>query len=177
MVYLSILRRSRLTGNRLNESLEGGVDLELFEEAGDDAGSGRPGEADLVVDDDGGVDASSDKVLADHIKVGDAGGSGVANWNPEVDEAGEGLLQPLDHILQGLQVLHLHLVLLLADVDVLQLVGVLLHATFDHPHELRFVSIKSSGGDSSKLSVLPDLVWWPRTDGISVSAFSFMRPS
>merc|ERR1719352_286703 len=100
MVYLSILRRSRLTGNRLNESLEGGVDLELFEEARDDAGSGGPGEADLVVDDDGGVDASSDKVLADHIKVSDAGGSGVTNWNPEVDKAREGLLQSLDHILQ-----------------------------------------------------------------------------
>merc|ERR1719352_424765 len=160
MVYLSILRRSRLTGNRLNESLEGGVDLELFEEAGDDAGSGRPGEANLVVDDDGGVDASSDKVLADHIKVGDAGGSGVANWNPEVDEAGEGLLQPLDHILQGLQVLHLHLVLLLADVDVLQLVGVLLHAPFDHPHELGLVGVESRSGYSAKLSILADLVWW-----------------
>merc|ERR1719397_2037258 len=164
------------TGNRLNESLKGGVDLELFEEAGDDAGSGGPGEADLVVDDDGGVDASSYEVLADCVKVGDAGGSGVAYWNTEVDEAREGLLQALDHILQGLQVLDLHFVLLLADVNILQLVGVLLHATFNHPHELGFVSIESRSGDSAELSVLADLVWWPRTDGGSVDVHIWLLP-
>merc|ERR1719397_1844862 len=164
------------TGNRLNESLKGGVDLELFEEAGDDAGSGGPGEADLGVDDDGGVDASSYEVLADCVKVGDAGGSGVANWNPEMDEAREGLLQALDHILQGLQVLDLHLVLLLADVDILQLVGILLHATFNHPHELGFVGIESCSGDSAKLGVLANLVWWPRADGSSVDVHIRLLP-
>merc|ERR1719336_2289849 len=90
-------------------TLEGGVDLELFEEAGDDAGGGGPGETDLVVDDDGRVDAGADQVLADRVKVGDAGGSGVADGNPEVDKAREGLLQSLDHIVQGLQVLDLAL--------------------------------------------------------------------
>merc|ERR1711894_738697 len=77
-------------------------------------------------DDDGGVDAGSDEVFADGVKVCNAGGSGVANWNPEVDKTWEGLLQSLDHILQGLQILNLYFVLLLADVDILQLVGVLL---------------------------------------------------
>merc|ERR1719228_2365602 len=124
------------TRNRLNKSLKGGVDLELFEQAGDDTSSGGPGEADLVVDDDGGVDTSSDEVFADCVKVGNAGGSGVANWNPEVDKTWERLLQSLDHSLQGLQILNLYYVLLLADVDILQLVGVLLHATFNDPHEL-----------------------------------------
>merc|ERR1719289_173516 len=123
-----------------------------------------------------GVDAGSDEVLADCVKVGDAGGSGVAHWNPEVDEAREGLLQPLDHILQGLQVLDLHLVLLLADVDILQLVGVLLHATFNYPHELGFVGIESCSGDSAKLSVLADLVWWPRTDGGSIDVHIRLLP-
>merc|ERR1719318_875806 len=119
MVYLSIFSRSRLTPGTVSTTFKGGVDLELLEEAGDDAGGGGPGEADLVVDDDRGVDAGADQVLADRVEVGDAGGSGVADGDPEVNKAGEGLLQSLDDIVQGLQVLHLDLVLLLADVDVL----------------------------------------------------------
>merc|ERR1712045_666704 len=164
------------TRNCLNKSLKGGVDLELFEQAGDDTGSGCPGEPNLVVDDDGGVDAGSNKVFADCVKVGNAGGSGVANWNSEVDKTWEGLLQSLDHILQGLQILNLYFVLLLADVNILQLVGVLLHATFNHPHELGFVSIESRSGDSSKLGILADLVWRPGADGSSIDVHIWLLP-
>merc|ERR1712184_233855 len=103
-------------------------------------------------------------------------GGGVANWNPEVNKAWEGLLQSLDHILQGLQILNLNFVLLLADVDILQLVGVLLHATFNHPHELGFVSIESRSGDSSKLGILANLVWRPGADGSAVDVHIWLLP-
>merc|ERR1719411_726528 len=52
-------------GNSLDETLEGGGDLELLVEAGGDAAGGGPGEADLVVDDDWGVDGGSHQG-ADH---------------------------------------------------------------------------------------------------------------
>merc|ERR1719273_1441008 len=98
-----------------------GVLLELLEQAGDDAASGGPGEANLVVDDDGGVDGGADQGVADDVKVGLIGGGGVAHGDPHVHKAGEVSLQALDDLREGLQVLDLDLLLLLADGEVLQL--------------------------------------------------------
>jgi len=47
----------------VDQAIEGGVDLELLEEAGDASAGGGPGEPDLVVDDDGGVDVGATRVL------------------------------------------------------------------------------------------------------------------
>merc|ERR1712141_233008 len=56
-------------GNSLHEALEGGVDLELFEETSNDTSSGGSGEPDLVVDNDWSVDVGSDQSLADCIEI------------------------------------------------------------------------------------------------------------
>merc|ERR1712141_626671 len=65
LVSVHLEERQVHAGNSLNETLEGGGDLELLVEAGGDAASGGPGEADLVVDDDGGVDGGAHQG-ADH---------------------------------------------------------------------------------------------------------------
>merc|ERR1711884_275317 len=151
----------------LHETLEGGVDLELFEEAGNHTASGGSGESDLVVDDDGSVDVGSDQSLADGVEVHLVGGSRVTDGNSDQLQPGEVLLGLLHDSVESLQLLHLNLLLLLADVDDLEL-AVVLGSSLQDSEKLRFIFSQHVSGDAAELSVLPDLVAWSRTHGVAV---------
>merc|ERR1711962_547021 len=75
------------SGNGLNKTLEGGIDLELLEQTGDDTASGSSGKSDLVVDDDGSVDRTSDQSLTNGVKISLARGGGVPFGDPHVNKA------------------------------------------------------------------------------------------
>ena len=98
----------------------------VLEEAGNDAASGGPGEANLVIDNDGGVDVGAHKSLADGVEVHLIGSSRVADRHPDVGEARELLLGGLHDGTEGLHVSNLNLGLLLVDINHLQFLSVLL---------------------------------------------------
>merc|ERR1719309_9129 len=124
------------SGNGLDETLVGGGELELSEEAGGDASGGGSGQTDLAVDDDGAVDGGALEGLADGVEVGLDGGGGVAHGDPHVDKSGELLLESLDNLGEGDELLDFDLILLLVDVEVLKLVVVALGASLDDAEEL-----------------------------------------
>merc|ERR1712020_322866 len=163
-------------GDGLDEALERGVDLELLEQARNDAAGGGPGESDLVVDDDGGVDGGADQGVADDVEVSLVGSSRVADGDPHVHKAGEVGLQAFNGLGEGLQVLDLNLLLLLADGEVLQLASVLLGASLHHLLELQLVGLDGVPGDISKLGVLSDLVGRPGADGLTVDIHVGLLP-
>merc|ERR1711990_603582 len=121
LVSVHLEERQVHAGNSLNETLEGGGDLELLVEASGDAAGGGPGETDLVVDDDGGVDGGSDQGADHDVEVSLQGSSGVADGNSPVNQAGVLLLQALDGGAEGLDALHLDLLGVLVDVNILEL--------------------------------------------------------
>merc|ERR1719282_121698 len=71
--------------NSLDETLEGGRNLELLEETGDDTTGGGSAQTNLIVDNDGGVDAGAHQLLAHDVVVSLEGGGGVADWDSPVD--------------------------------------------------------------------------------------------
>merc|ERR1719411_1215567 len=121
LVSVHLEERQVHAGHSLDESLEGGGDLELLVEAGSDAAGGGPGEADLVVDDDGGVDGGAHQGADHDVEVSLQGSSRVADGNSPVNQAGVFLLQSLDGGAEGLDALHLDLLGVLADVHILEL--------------------------------------------------------
>merc|ERR1719411_657253 len=121
LVSVHLEERQVHAGHSLHESLEGGGDLELLVEAGGDAASGGPGETDLVVDDDGGVDGGPHQGADHDVEVSLQGSSGVAHGNSPVNQTGVFLLQSLDSGAESLDVLHLDLLGVLVDVNILQL--------------------------------------------------------
>merc|ERR1711917_65572 len=142
------------TGDGLDESLVGGGQLELSEEAGGHAAGGGSGETDLAVDNDGAVDGGALQSLAKSVEVSLSGGSRVADGDPLVDQAGELLLEPLNDQGEGGQFLDLHLVFRLVDVDVLELAIVALGATLHNSHELLLVLLDGVTSDIAELGVL-----------------------
>ena len=145
-----------------------GGDLELFEETGNDAGSGGSGETDLVGDDDGGVDGGAEEGLADDVEICLFRSSRVADRDPPVDETGVLLLQTFDSLAETLQLLHLNLGLLLVDVDHLQLAAVGALPSLHHLEELHLVRLDDVPGDVAQLGVLSDLVGRSGTHGLPV---------
>merc|ERR1719228_759568 len=154
--------------NSLDKALKGCVDLELLEEAGNHAASGGPGEADLVSHDDGGVDGGADQGVADDVEVCLQGRGRVAHRNTPVNQAGEIFLCLQHSFGEGGQLLDLDLLLFLADGDILQLAAVLLHAALNHLEELGLIGLDEVTGDSSKLGIFSNLVWWPRANWLAV---------
>merc|ERR1719283_257286 len=116
--------------NGLHEALEGSIDLELFEEAGNDTASGGPRETNLVIDNDRGVDASSNKGLADDVEVSLQGRGRVADRNPHVKQLGVVGFEPLHGLRKADKLLDLQF--LLVDVDILELATVFLDSSVDN---------------------------------------------
>merc|ERR1719193_938488 len=156
------------TGNSLNQSLVGSSQLELPEEAGGNTASGGPGETDLAVDNDGAVDSRALQGLAHSVKVRLCWGSRVAHRDPHVDKAGVFLLQALDHLGKGEELLNLNLGLLLVDIDVLELAIVALGAALNNSEELLLVLLDRVASDIAKLGILTDLVGGTGTDGVAI---------
>merc|ERR1712165_572596 len=168
-LVLVILQNGSIdSGNSLNQAFVAGGDLELFEETGDDAGSGGSGETDLVGDDDGGVDGGTEEGLADDVEICLFRSSRVADRDPPVDETGVLLLQTFDSLAETLQLLHLNLGLLLVDVHHLQLPAVGALPSLHHLEELHLVRLDDVPGDVAQLGVLSDLVGRSGTHGLPV---------
>merc|ERR550519_202392 len=91
-------------------------------------------------------------------------------------KAGEVGLQPFNGLREGLQVLDLNLLLLLADGEVLQLASVLLGTSLHHLLELQLVGLDGVPGDISKLGVLSDLVGRPGAEGLTVDIHVGLLP-
>ena len=63
----------------------------------------------LAIDNDGGVDVGADEGAGDGVEVGLEGRGRVAHGDAVVGQLGEGLLQALDHGVQGQDLLDLDL--------------------------------------------------------------------
>merc|ERR1711997_287975 len=176
LVSVHLEERQVHAGDGLDESLEGGGDLELLVEAGGDAAGGGPGEADLVVDDDGGVDGGAHQGADHDVEVSLQGGPRVANGDSPVDEAGVLLLQSLDGGAEGLDALHLDLRGVLVDVNVLQLPTVGLGALLAGLDEAHLLLLDAVPGDIAELGVLSDLVWRSGAQGLSVDINGWLLP-
>merc|ERR1711890_140746 len=154
------------SGNGLNQSFEASSELELSEKAGNDASGGGAGKTNLTVDDDGGVDGSSLEGVADGVEVSFVRGGRVAYGNSVVGEAGIGFLHFLNNVVKGHHFLDFNLMLLLADVDILELaVGL---PSIEHLGKFFLVLLDAVSGDISELSVFANLVGGPSTDGVAV---------
>merc|ERR1719411_1220964 len=176
LVSVHLEERQVHAGHSLDESLEGGGDLELLVEAGGDAAGGGPGEADLVVDDDGGVDGGAHQCADHDVEVSLQGGPRVADGDSPVDEAGVLLLQSLDGGAEGLDALHLNLLGVLVDVNVLQLPTVGLGALLAGLDEAHLLLLDAVPGDVAELGVLSDLVWRSGAQGLSVIINGWLLP-
>merc|ERR1719500_771409 len=176
LVSVHLEERQVHAGHSLDESLEGGGDLELLVEAGGDAASGGPGETDLVVDDDGSVDGGSHKGADHDVEVSLQGSSGVAHGNSPVNQAGVFLLQSLDGGAEGLDALHLDLLGVLADVNILELPTVGLGALLAGLDEADLLLLDAVTGDVAELGVLSDLVRRAGTQRLSVDVDGWLLP-
>merc|ERR1719507_2845902 len=176
LVSVHLEERQVHAGHSLDESLEGGGDLELLVEAGGDAASGGPGEADLVVDDDGGVDGGSHKGADHDVEVSLQGSSGVAHGNSPVNQAGVFLLQSLDSGAESLDALHLDLLGVLVDVNILQLTTIGLGALLAGLDEADLLLLDAVTGDVAELGVLSDLVRRAGTQRLSVDVDGWLLP-
>merc|ERR1719411_2435258 len=176
LISVHLEERQVHAGNSLNETLEGGGDLELLVEAGGDAAGGGPGETDLVVDDDGGVDGGSHQGADHDVKVSLQGSSGVADGNSPVNQAGVLLLQALDGGAEGLDALHLDLLGVLVDVNILELSTVGLGALLAGLDEADLLLLDAVPGDIAELGVLTDLVWRTGAERLSVNIDGGLLP-
>merc|ERR1719391_1516412 len=152
----------------LNKSFKGGRDLELLEEAGHDTSSGGSGKTNLVIDNDGGVDGSSNKLLTDDVIVCLQWRSRVADWDSPVDESWELLLEPLNDLAQALELLDLNLRLLLVDINNLEFASIGALPALTLSKESSLLGLDDVPGNSSKLSILSNLVGRAGTDGVAV---------
>merc|ERR1719411_1750205 len=176
LVSVHLEERQVHAGNSLNETLEGGGDLELLVEAGGDAAGGGPGKTDLVVDDDGGVDGGSHQGADHDVEVSLQGSSGVADGNSPVNQAGVLLLQALDGGAEGLDALHLDLLGVLVDVNILELSTVGLGTLLAGLDEADLLLLDAVPGDIPELGVLSDLVRRAGTQRLSVDVDGWLLP-
>merc|ERR1712200_8883 len=151
ILYLSILRRSRLTPGTVSTS-----------------------PSYLAVDDDRAVDGGALQGLAQGVEVGLQGGGRVADGDPHVDEAGVLLLEALDDKGEGGELLDLNLGLLLVDVDNLDLAVVALGLALDNAEELLLVLLDGLPGHVAELGVLANLVGRAGADGVAVDVDNWL---
>merc|ERR1719282_1154853 len=163
-------------GHSLNQTLVAGRDLELFEETGDDTGSGGSAQTNLIVDDDRGVDAGANQGVAHDVEVRLLGGSRVADRDPPVNQTRILLLQTLNHLAQTLQFLNLNLRLFLVDVHNLQLATIDGLPALDLLQEVELVGLDDVPGDVSQLSVLSNLVGRSGTHRFSIDIHIRLLP-
>merc|ERR1719468_665920 len=156
------------TGNGFNQALVRGGQLELSEQTGGNAASGRPGQTNLAVNNDGAVNCRALQGLAKVVEVALSGGGRVAHGDSHVNKAGELFLQALNDGGQSLQLLDLQLRLLLVDINNLQLVAVALSTALQNSEEFLFVLLHGVTGDVTELSILTDLVGGSGADGAAV---------
>merc|ERR1719507_2367451 len=176
LVSVHLEERQVHAGHSLDESLEGGGDLELLVEAGSDAASGGPGETDLVVDDDGSVAGGSHKGADHDVEVSLQGSSGVAHGNSPVNQAGVFLLQSLDSGAESLDALHLDLLGVLVDVNILQLSTIGLGTLLAGLDEADLLLLDAVTGDIAELGVFSDLVRRAGAQGLSVNIDGWLLP-
>merc|ERR1711990_487631 len=176
LISVHLEERQVHAGHSLDEALEGGGDLELLVEAGGDAAGGGPGEPDLVVDDDGGVDGGAHQGADHDVEVSLQGSPRVADGNSPVDQTGVFLLQSLDGGAEGLDALHLDLLGVLVDVDILQLSTVGLGALLACLDEADLLLLDAVAGDIAELGVLSDLVRRAGAQGLSVNIDGWLLP-
>ena len=122
----------------------------------------------LVIEDDGGVDGGSHQGVAQGVKVLLEGRGGVTDGYPHMDEARELLLEALDDIVKSDNGLDLHLILLLVDINILELVRIILHLSLANSDELSLVLLQLVPGDIAELRVLSDLVGGPGTQRLTI---------
>merc|ERR1719471_1023937 len=173
LVSVSLQKAGIDSGDSLNKTFEGGRDLELLEEGCNDASSGGSGEADLVIDNDWGIDGSSNKLLADDVVVSLQGRGRVADRDSPVNKSRELLLHALNNLAQALELLNLNLRFLLVNVNNLEFSSVGALSSLTLTKESSFLSLDDVSGDSSKLSILSNLVWWTSTDWVSIDINSW----
>merc|ERR1712106_128836 len=150
--------------NSLHQTLKRGIDLEILEKTSNNTSGCSSGKANLVTDNDRGIDRSSNKGLAHNVEISLQRCSRVADWNSHVDKSREFFFKSFDSIAKSFEVFDFNLLLGFTDINILKLATILLGTALKNPQELWFISLHHVTSNSSKLSILSNLVWWASTD-------------